>query len=207
MTFTEPSGPTPGKIAGFALLGIAVVAAVIGVVTLIGGNGDDQADPNPPSSSAPSTGDSGSSTATSSPGSSASSTMGSPTTSASATAPITPSNTAPVPAPGDGQATPSGDVRVLNNSQLTGLAARAADDLRAAGWNVVEVGNYTPATNAGNIPTTTVYYRPGTDEKAVAETLAAYYGMRVEPRFDRIADLGPGVIVIVTNDYKGGRGK
>jgi hypothetical protein len=206
MTFTEPSGPTPGKIAGFALLGVAVVAAVIGIVTLIGDNGDGQADPQPPSSSAP--GDSGSSTATSSPDSSGSSTTEAPTTtSATVTTPITPSNTAPTPAPGDGQSTPSGDVRVLNNSMISGLANRAADDLRSAGWNVIEVGNYTPATNADNVATTTVYYRPGTDEKATAETLGAYYGMRVEPRFPAIANRGSGVIVVVTNDYKGGRGK
>lgn len=205
MTFTEPSGPTPGKIAGFALLGVAVVAAVIGVVTLIGGNGDGQADPNPPSSSAPST-DSDSPTATSSPDSSSSSTTGPPTTTPTTpTTPITPSNTAPTPAPGGGgaPAVPAHEVRVYNNSTISGLAARASDDLRAAGWNVVESANY----GAGTIPTSTVYYRQGTDEKAAAETLAAYFGMRVEPRFAGIAGSSPGIIVIVTNDYKGGRGK
>jgi hypothetical protein len=94
-------------------------------------------------------------------------------------------------------------LRIYNNSTIAGLAARAADDLRTAGWNVAEVGNY----GSGVIATTTVYFRPGTDEEGPANQLAAQFQMRVEPRFDGIANAAPGVIVIVTNDYKGQRNK
>jgi ABC-type transport system substrate-binding protein len=77
------------------------------------------------------------------------------------------------------------------------LAARASSELSAAGWTVVEVGNFA----RGTIPTTTAYYQEGTDERADAEAIAAQFGMRVEPRFPGISSAGPGVIVIVTNDY------
>jgi hypothetical protein len=90
-----------------------------------------------------------------------------------------------------------GEVRVYNNSTIRGLAARAARDLTAAGWTVVEVGNYA----RGTIPTTTAYYQEGTDQRADAEALGAQFRMRVEPRFPGITNASPGLIVIVTNDY------
>ncbi|PRW63611.1 hypothetical protein CEP50_09605 [Actinopolyspora mortivallis] len=90
-------------------------------------------------------------------------------------------------------------LRVYNNSKIDGLAHRAADDLRGAGFDVVEVGNY----GGGRIPVTTVYYRPGTEERAQAETVARKLDARVEPRFRGIADASPGVIVIVTKYYDG----
>jgi LytR cell envelope-related transcriptional attenuator len=88
-------------------------------------------------------------------------------------------------------------VRVYNNSTIRGLAARAARDLTAAGWTVVEVGNYA----RGTVPTTTAYYQEGTDQRAAAEALGTQFRMRVEPRFPDIANASPGLIVIVTNDY------
>jgi hypothetical protein len=91
-----------------------------------------------------------------------------------------------------------GEVRVYNNSTIRGLAARAAAELGAAGWTVVEIGNYA----RGTIPTTTVYYQQDTGQRAKAEAIAAAFGMRVEPRFPGISDVGPGVVVIVTNDYR-----
>jgi hypothetical protein len=88
-------------------------------------------------------------------------------------------------------------LRVYNNSRIEGLAARAADDFRRAGWEVADIGAY----GEGIIPTTTVYYRPGTDEEAPARALADQFGLRVMPRFDGIKDASPGVIVIVTREY------
>jgi hypothetical protein len=88
-------------------------------------------------------------------------------------------------------------LRVYNNSTVAGLAARAAEDFRNAGWPIEEVGNYPQ----GVIPTTTVYYRPGTDEEAPARALAQQFGMRVNPRFEGMQNATPGIIVIVTNDY------
>jgi hypothetical protein len=89
------------------------------------------------------------------------------------------------------------EVRVYNNSTIRGLAARAAHDLTAAGWTVVEVGNYA----RGAIPTTTVYYQEGTDQRADAQALGAQFRMRVELRFPGIENAGSGLVVIVTNDY------
>lgn len=106
-----------------------------------------------------------------------------------------PPSAAAAPATGDNHR--RGAVRVYNNSTIRGLAARAARDLTAAGWTVVEVGNYAQ----GTIPTTTAYYQEGTDEQRWAQALGSDFGMRVEPRFPGIENLGPGLVVIVTNDY------
>lgn len=91
------------------------------------------------------------------------------------------------------------NVRVYNNSTIKGLAQRARTDLISSGWPVVEIGNYPH----GRVYTTTVYFRPGTDEEPAARAIATAFGMRCEARFDGIQQASPGVIVIVTNDYKG----
>ncbi|EHR63365.1 LytR C-terminal domain-containing protein [Saccharomonospora cyanea] len=200
----------PMRAAGLGLLAVAVVAAAVGGVTLVSG-GDEpdhtaatspaestprekerEAPKDGPESSpgesdgdagdkggAPDSGDSGNSGDSDKPGDSGDG--------------------------GDGGAEdkPISDVsvpvRVYNNSTVKGLAADASDDLRALGWDVVETGNYSD----GVIPASTVYYRPGTDEEAIARSLAKTFGMRVEPRFDGIADASPGIIMIVTQDYAG----
>ena len=69
---------------------------------------------------------------------------------------------------------------------------------RAQGWPVDEVSNYP----SGIIPTSTVYYRPGSGEKNSADAMGNGFGLRVEPRFDGLADASAGLIVIVTNDYR-----
>jgi hypothetical protein len=100
-------------------------------------------------------------------------------------------------APNNDKTNSRGEVRIYNNSTIRGLAARAADDFSAAGWTVVEVGNYA----GGTIPTTTAYYQEGTGQRDGAEAIGSEFGMRVEPRFPGIANASPGLIVIVTNDY------
>lgn len=204
MTAPESGSARPGRVAGVALLGVAAVALVIGLITVFGGNGDGRADGNdeeqPPRPTA-------SSSTTASPAPSTSSrppatSSSRPPTSSSAPAPTT-SSPRPSGGDGNGESTKATPVRVYNNSTIKGLAARAADDLKADGWQVAEVGNY----SAGTIPTTTVYYRPGTDEEAAARAIAADFGMRVEERFAGIQDAHDGVIVIVTNDYKVANGK
>jgi hypothetical protein len=196
-------------VAGLALLGLAAIALIIGLISIFGGgDGDDNA--NPPSP-----------TATSGPGSSeeqppsssSTSTTGPPASSSSAPATTTTTSrpgggsaTAPAPPPGgDGNGEPgkSQPVRVYNNSTVSGLAAKAADDLRAVGWNVISVGNYP----YGTIPTTSVYYRPGTAEQSAAEDIADDFGMKVQPRFTGLSSFPDGVVVIVTNDYQGIGGK
>jgi len=198
----------PLKAAGLALIGLAIVAAVIGGVTVLnnGGSGDNTA--QPPTSSGPSSG-----VSTSTPGvpipptSSAPPPSTSPPASSSApagTPPASQGGQPPAGQPGDQQASAKWViVRVYNNSLIKGLAERAAEDFRNSGWNVAEVSNYPQ----GIIPETTAYYRPGTDEETAAKALAKQFGMRAEARFQGIQDSSPGVIVIVTNNYKNADGK
>ncbi|MGQ0716023.1 MAG: LytR C-terminal domain-containing protein [Pseudonocardiales bacterium] len=204
-----PNGIGTGRrmrIAGLALLGLAVIAALIGLVVATN-RGEPTPAAVPPA-------------VTSTPDSTPAipSTIPYPPTSSPAAVPQIPGGAAAdsrPPAAGAGAGAGAdagagagagasagdnsrsrGEVRVYNNSTISGLAARAAEDLTAAGWTVVEVGNYA----RGTIPTTTAYYQDGTDRDD-AEALGAEFGMRVESRFPGIANAGPGLIVIVTNDY------
>jgi LytR cell envelope-related transcriptional attenuator len=189
----------PMKAAGVALIGIAIVAAVIGGISaLSGGDGANQAGPSGTPTQPGTSGSSTPPTTSSTPA---------PSTSAS---PTPPSPTPSTPGqPTSSPARPSGDqqtsnkwvtVRVFNNSTIKGLADRAAEDFRGTGWNVNEVGNY----SQGVIPTTTAFYRPGTDEEAAAKQLAQEFGIKAEPRFPGIESATPGVIVIVTKEYQSG---
>ncbi|WP_367132976.1 LytR C-terminal domain-containing protein [Saccharothrix sp. HUAS TT1] len=216
----QPAGPAhPARAAGYALIGVAVVALVIGLISLFtGGPGDDPstAQSTPPAdtstaSAGPTTAVPPGETTTPAP----SSDTPQPTTGAPTTTGETPGGT-PTGTPG---ATPGGtnaevppppvdpapkpSVRIYNNSTTQGLAGRASDDVLRAGWQVAEKGNY----SQGTIPTTTVYFRPGTDEEASATELARILKARVEPRFNGIESAQPGIIVIVTNDYQGPSGK
>lgn len=205
----------PFRLGGIVLIGVAVVAAVVGTTVALTGNDSDQnnAAPSPSSSAPPNQG-------SPPPGPPSSSPAPPSTPPSSSPAPPSPSSPPASPAPGQpggppapGQPGDSGSnqqvvakwvtVRVYNNSMIHGLAARAADDLRRQGWNVAEVSGY----SSGIIPTTTAFYRPGTDEEAAAKALAASFNMRAEPRFEGIQQSTPGVIVIVTNDYKGSSNK
>ncbi len=221
MTEPAPSGgPSPLRVGGLALLGAGAVAALIGLATLLpgGGGGTAPTTEAPPPTAAP--------VATSAPavvptvGPTATNAIAAPTPPPVipvSPAPLNPAplnpaplnpapvNPAPVnPAPlnpaagGAGPAVAHGPVRVYNNSTITGLAARAADDFRANGWQVSQVANYP----SGIIATSTVYYRPGTAEQSAASSLASAFGLRAEPRFTGIDDAAPGLIVIVTNDYQ-----
>lgn len=195
----------PMKAAGVALVGVAIIAAVIGGVSaLSGGNGSNEAGPSG-TSTPPGTSGGTSSSATSSPSSASSppaSTSPAPTSPASP-APGQPTSGQPGQPgkPGDQQASNKWvTVRVFNNSLIKDLAQRAADDFRGAGWNVNEVGNY----SQGIIPTTTAFYRPGTDEEAAAKQLAQEFGIKADVRFPGIENATPGVIVIVTKEYQSG---
>jgi hypothetical protein len=222
------SGPSPLKVGGIALVGVAVIAAVIGLVSLgTGGGGSDDGSGStaaaPTASVAP---------ATPAPGSG---TDEVPLPSF----PATPTELAPAGTPAAGgvdggsgaggvggtsgvsgadgaggangvggvggvagvggfESAPTLPLRVYNNSTVEGLAARAASDFRNGGWTVTDTTGYP----YGVIPTSTVYFRPGTSEQASADRLAQEYGLRAEPRFQGIEDASPGLIVIVTKDYK-----
>jgi hypothetical protein len=98
---------------------------------------------------------------------------------------------APPPPPAQAYRPP---LLVLNNSRITGLAAKAAADFRAGGWPVADTGNFT-----GLIPETTVYYEPG--QQTAASALAARFPAitRVLPRFAGLP--GHGLTVVVTRYY------
>ncbi|MEV7037269.1 LytR C-terminal domain-containing protein [Amycolatopsis sp. NPDC051061] len=194
----------PMKAAGVALIGVAIIAAVIGGISALSGGGSNEAGPSgtttPPGTSTGAQPPSGSTPTTTPPAS----------TSTNPTSPTPPPPTSPTPGrPTSGQPGQPGDqqagnkwvtVRVFNNSTIKGLADRAAEDFRGSGWTINEVSNY----SQGTIPTTTAFYRPGTDEEAAAKQLAQEFGIKAEPRFPGIESASPGVIVIVTKEYESG---
>ena len=198
MSSPEPGGqPRPLRVAGLTLVAVAVIAVAAGLISVWidgggGGDGGDGGAAQPPDTSV-----------TAGPSDSPGPSPAAPTTSDPGAVPTTqpgaPAPTSASPAPGTQAppAAPPPPVRVYNNSLIEGLANKAASDFRGAGWLVVEVSNY----SGGTIPTSTVYYRPGTNEEAAARTLGNQFDLRVEPRFDGIAQASPGLIVIVTNDY------
>lgn len=217
MTSPAPSGgSSPLRVGGLALLGVGAVAALIGVASLVGGGGGGGTPtaegPAPTSAVAP-----------------AEPTPTDPNAIAAPPAATTPAPAAPTPAPAPPAVTPAPGgvavpsfgptpnapkaspapapaarpvakqpVRVYNNSTIKGLAARAAEDVKAQGWPVETVANYPQ----GRIPASTVYYRPGTAEEASAQALGRALGVRVEPRFAGLTEATPGLILIVTNNYK-----
>ncbi|HEX3785934.1 MAG TPA: LytR C-terminal domain-containing protein [Pseudonocardiaceae bacterium] len=200
---TSPTGPVrPARLAGFILLGVAVVAVGLGIFALADSASGQTASqpptsvtspetvpvttPKPTTTVKPTTTTAAPTTTTTAP------TTSYPAGQTTTVIPAPPANTAPA-------APPPVMVRVYNNSTIKGLAAEAAADLKNAGFDVVEVGNY----SQGIVPATTAYYSPAPGEQQTAQAIAAKYSMRVLPRFQGIADASPGVIVIVTNNFKG----
>jgi ABC-type transport system substrate-binding protein len=186
----KPGAGNRLRITGLALFGLATIAALIGMVLAVN-RGQQPSVAGPAAiTSAPATAQRPSVIPFPPP------VISSPTAAPEVSPPAAPSGAGGAMPAGENQVS-RGEVRIYNNGTIRGLAARAARDLSAAGWTVVEVGNFA----RGTIPTTTVYYQDGTDQRAIAEAIAAQFGMRVEPRFPGISSAGSGVIVIVTNDY------
>lgn len=174
----KPPHP-PMRVLGMALVILAV--ALVGVGVLIGGGSQSTA--AAPTEAAP--------TLTTAP----ETTTPSPP---STTTPEPPTTTTPPPT------TPSAEtsseqvtVQVLNNTTTRGLADRAAQQLRGDGWNVAKVGNYP----GGIVSSTTVYFRPGTEEQAAATRLAGTLGASAQPRTSAFAAFGDGLIVVLAPDY------
>jgi hypothetical protein len=85
------------------------------------------------------------------------------------------------------------DVRVYNVSGLDGIAGRTADRLKAAGFNVTEVGNL----SLPDIAATTVFFTDADGEHATADAVGKQLDAPVKPRIPEVADQPPGVIVVV----------
>lgn len=219
---STPNQTGKSKIAGLVLLGVAAVALVLGVVTVSGGfsGKTDNAASSTDQHGKPSHGSKQPSSAASNrpsnskhPGAS-----GEPGSAQKHTTVIQPPGkhgdkpkhkkradkhdkkaaAHGKKAAAHGKASKNAPVRVYNNSTIHGLADRAANRLRHAGFKVTGVANYP----GGKIPTTTVYYRPGKHEKSTAGAVAKKIGAKCEPRFAGLKKASPGVILIVTKDYQ-----
>lgn len=198
-----PDGLTPahqrsGTIVAVALvaaLAVLLVAVVLSFVDAPGGSSP-AADGDRTTTAAPTT-PGGSSSAppddsgtTSAPPSEP---VGDPAT-VPAETPDDPGEPSPTTAAPDGPAAERLPLLVLNNSTITGLASRAADDFTAAGWPVADVGNL-----RGRIRETTVYYAPGAE--ASARALAGEFPQvtRVLPRIDGLP--GDAALTVVVTRY------
>ena len=84
--------------------------------------------------------------------------------------PTTPQPSTPTPSTTSAQP-PLPALDVLNDSRITGLAARAAEQFRDAGWDVATTGNFKGA----DVPQTTIFYPDG--DKAAADRLARQFGI------------------------------
>jgi type IV secretory pathway VirB10-like protein len=204
MSTPDQAGPTrPARLAGLALLAVAAIALVVGLISVFNSGGDEppQGANTPgtsPSAEPPTSGPPASQPPPPPASSSVSETPPPPPPPPPSSSSTPPPTTSVLPPPS--QANTPGHtqtVRVYNNSYIEGLAARAANDFRAAGWNVSTVSGYP----GGVIYVPTVYYRPGTAEEEEARALGAEFNLRVEERFEGIKNASPGIIVIVTKDY------
>ncbi|MBF6329146.1 LytR C-terminal domain-containing protein [Nocardia transvalensis] len=178
------SGGPPLRALAMVLIALAIVFAGLGAMSLSKSDADNSD--------------------TSTQGQTVKTTAAMPTTSAAAitttrTATTTPPPTTTTTAPPTTTAAvldKSVPVRVLNNSTISGLAARTGNQLSTGGWNVAETGNYSDSV----VPKTTVYYGNSPKEQAAAQAIANTLGVTAEPRFPGIVDAPPGVIVIVTGN-------
>ena len=220
----SPASRSPLRIAGIALLGVGVIAAFAGLISTTQGDGNGTVAQAPTSSAqvldptaeaAPaSPAPDAAATAPFVPGSTADGSTGEGTPPASAPAAV-PEQPPVVAAPAPGQTGPDGTgggaaeqapaggqpavrtpLRVYNNSLVPGLAARAAENFKSAGWTIDEVGGF-----QGRLLESAAYYRPGTAEEAAAKELAAQFELVAKPRFAEIQGARPGVIVILIRDY------
>ncbi len=111
-------------------------------------------------------------------------------TQSSSTEPSTPASTA------TSSSSASLPVVVRNNTTISGLAERAASELRAQGYTVSSVGNY-----SNNILSTCAYYDPSVaGAEAEANQLNSQFSwiVRVKPKFDGLPS-GPIVVVLASN--------
>lgn len=205
MSTPSPSPARPARLAAFVLLGVAVIAVGLGIYTLTsGGSGTSSAAQTPTPTSQPGRPPTSHPTTSTRPVPTTTTpapTTGYPSGQTTTVIPPPPLTTGNGPG-GAGQPAAPVMVRVYNNGTIKGLALCAEQDFQAAGFDVVQVGNY----SQGIISTSTVYYSPtAPGEQQTAQQLGQQFGMRVDVRFPGIANASPGVIVIITNDFRGAR--
>ena len=159
------------------LISLAILFAAIGALSLTGSDSDEAAaEPAAETTSAPAV---------------VAPTAQAPAPAAQAPAADAPTSSVPTTT---ASGTPADvEVRVLNNSNVSGLAAGTASTLTAEGWNVAETGNFSEAQFAQ----TAVYYGPTAGEEQAAQTIATQLGVPVEPKPTSLEST-VGVVVIVT---------
>jgi LytR cell envelope-related transcriptional attenuator len=86
------------------------------------------------------------------------------------------------------------DVHVFNISGKEGVAGHTADQLKSAGFKVVDVGNL----SLPDVTVTTVYFTDADGEHATADAVGKNLGAPVESRIPALSGQPPGVIVLVT---------
>lgn len=109
----------------------------------------------------------------------------------------TPSTPAPTTSAPESSETPDPDrpeVVVLNQSGGAGLAARVADRVREAGWEVNKVGNFN-----GTVSTTTVYHPASLRGPARALARDLPGNPRVMERFSNLSQTR--LTIVLTDDY------
>ncbi len=168
----ESSGP-PLRALAMVLISLAIVFAAIGALSLT--ESDDTADTAAPATT---------SEVAKAPASSAS------LPSSPAVQVPEPTMAAP-PAPIDPA---SVEVRVLNNSGISGLAADTAATLTGEGWTIAETGNYSES----QIGATTVYYGSAPGAEAAAREIAQQLGSTAATSPVTLSSFGEGVVVVVT---------
>ncbi|MDI6630445.1 MAG: LytR C-terminal domain-containing protein [Rhodococcus sp. (in: high G+C Gram-positive bacteria)] len=174
----EQTGP-PLRALAMVLISLAILFAAIGALSLTGSDSDDAAaEPAAETTSAPAAvaptaqAPAAQAPAAQAPASDASTGTAAPTTSGTAAAV---------------------EVRVLNNSNVSGLAAGTASTLTAEGWNVAETGNF----SEDQFAQTAVYYGTTAGEEQAAQTIATQLGVPAEPKPTSLESTA-GVVVIVT---------
>ncbi|NIL90269.1 hypothetical protein RhoFasSB10_02591 [Rhodococcus fascians] len=166
----EQTGP-PLRALAMVLISLAILFAAIGALSLTGSDSEDAAAEAPAAATTTASAPVAQAPGTQAPA--ASSTTSSAATTSRAAADV--------------------EVRVLNNSNVSGLAAGTASTLTAEGWTVAETGNFSEAQFAQ----TAVYYGTDTGEQQAAQTIATQLGIPAEPKPSSLESTA-GVVVIVT---------
>jgi hypothetical protein len=171
----EQTGP-PLRALAMVLISLAILFAAVGALSLTGSDSEDAAAEAPAAATTTAAAPVAQAPGTQAPAAQAP--AASSTTSSAATT---------------SRAAADVEVRVLNNSNVSGLAAGTASTLTAEGWTVAETGNFSEAQFAQ----TAVYYGTDTGEQQAAQTIATQLGIPAEPKPSSLESTA-GVVVIVT---------
>ena len=170
----EQTGP-PLRALAMVLISLAILFAAIGALSLTGSDSDEAA--AEPSSSE----------------TAAAETTSAPAAAPTSQAPVGDASTSSAPQTTTSGAPADVEVRVLNNSNISGLAADTAGTLTADGWTITETGNF----NEAQFAQSAVYYGTAAGEVQAAQAIATQLGVPAEAKPSSLEST-TGVVVIVT---------